>query len=368
MVDIRKVYGLINLWGDGVGSYYMNDSKLSEKVFKDALEICEKEAHVVKGIIPTQRAYIFNGRYNSGISLEWFKDGKLHNDDGPARVWDGGQREWYKRGKLHNEDGPAVIDADGTKWWYIDGTNYSEEEFNKKIKERDGIEEGPPTNHAADKRNGWEQDDKGNRWHFKDGEFHSINNEPAIIQTDGSSFWYKNGVLHRVDGPACIYPTGVQEFWLEGIHYSKKEYKKKMKKLSKKGYIYIDQDGNDSHILSGKITTSDGDIKYIQDGVFHREDGPAVIEQDGRLEWCKEGKLHRDDGPAILWPDGSQHWYTNGVLHRLDGPAIIDGDEKEYWIDGTYYSKEEYKKKIKKLKGDSKKKKNLKVVITTTGK
>lgn len=35
--------------------------------------------------------------------------------------------------------------------------------------------------------------------------------------------------LHREDGPAVVYPRGTKEWWLNGIKYSKEEYKIKMR-------------------------------------------------------------------------------------------------------------------------------------------
>lgn len=39
---------------------------------------------------------------------------------------------------------------------------------------------------------------------------------PALVWSDGSSFWYSNGLLHREDGPAAIWPDGTLEWFLNG--------------------------------------------------------------------------------------------------------------------------------------------------------
>ena len=54
-------------------------------------------------------------------SKEWYLNGKLHREDGPAVEWADGTKEWFINGKLHREDGPAVEWANGTKEWYLDG-------------------------------------------------------------------------------------------------------------------------------------------------------------------------------------------------------------------------------------------------------
>jgi hypothetical protein len=51
----------------------------------------------------------------------WYKEGKLHREDGPAREYPDGRKIWHKEGKYHREDGPAVEYPDGTKEWHKEG-------------------------------------------------------------------------------------------------------------------------------------------------------------------------------------------------------------------------------------------------------
>ena len=68
----------------------------------------------------------------------------------------------------------------------------------------------------------------------------------------------------------------------------------------------------------------------LPNGLFHREDGPAIEIANGYKEWWLNGDLHREDGPAIEYKDGYNEWYLNGIN----------------------YSEQKYKKKmrLKKLK------------------
>ena len=50
---------------------------------------------------------------------EWFLNGSLHREDGPAVEYANGTKEWYLHGNRHREDGPAVERAGGTKEWYL---------------------------------------------------------------------------------------------------------------------------------------------------------------------------------------------------------------------------------------------------------
>lgn len=77
----------------------------------------------------------------------------------------------------------------------------------------------------------------------------------------------------------------------------------------------------------------DGTIKwYNNKGMFHREDGPAVIHADGTEYWYRNGKLYRENGPSIVDIYGSKYWYLNNKLHRVDGPAVIWSDGSEFWF------------------------------------
>ena len=85
----------------------------------------------------TESAYVpenFTGIAENNGHKIWYKNGKLHREDGPACEYTNGTKYWYKNGKLHREDGPAVEDADGKKFWYLNDIKYSEQEFNEKMK------------------------------------------------------------------------------------------------------------------------------------------------------------------------------------------------------------------------------------------
>jgi hypothetical protein len=105
---------------------------------------------------------------------KYLKNGKLHNDSGPACIYPINYQhtpnkrtlEWYKYGLLHREDGPAIEKADGTKEWYLNG----------KLNRKNGA--------AIEYPNGvrtWYTNGKLNR---RDG--------PAIEYPSGVGCWYIN--------------------------------------------------------------------------------------------------------------------------------------------------------------------------------
>ena len=64
---------------------------------------------------------------------EWYINGKLHREDGPAVEWNDGTKSWWLNNKRHREDGPAVEYSDGYKDWYLNGKRLTQEEFNKRM-------------------------------------------------------------------------------------------------------------------------------------------------------------------------------------------------------------------------------------------
>jgi len=74
-------------------------------------------------------------------------------------------------------------------------------------------------------------------------------------------------------------------------------------------------------------------------------------DQFGNKRWLYNGQYHREDGPAIESISGSKYWCFCGLLHRLDGPAYegINGD-KCWWYHGKQIncsSQEEFERLIK---------------------
>jgi hypothetical protein len=54
-------------------------------------------------------------------------------------------------------------------------------------------------------------------------------------------------------------------------------------------------------------------------------------ELPGKTEWYNEqGLLHREDGPAVEYVDGDKTWWVNGKRHRIDGQAV----NKDWWVNG----------------------------------
>lgn len=51
-------------------------------------------------------------------SIHHYKNGKYHNENGPAVIYSDGSKHWYINGLQHREDGPAAQFANGKIIWY----------------------------------------------------------------------------------------------------------------------------------------------------------------------------------------------------------------------------------------------------------
>lgn len=206
----------------------------------------------------------------------------LHRTNGPALVRPNGVQEWHYEGKRHRINGPARIDEEGNQHWYYNGERH-----------RDGA--------------------------------------PAVVYTDGSEEWYFGDVLHRADGPAIYY-------------------------VDEDGERYEYYNHGQRHRLNGPavIDTEDGKLLYFACGQEFTEEeyerGYVGIKKDGCTEWIKVGDdverlmYHRENGPAVKHSNGAESWYWNGLLHREDGPAYINDGVEKYFLHAVEYSKEEYQK------------------------
>lgn len=68
----------------------------------------------------------------------------------------------------------------------------------------------------------------------------------------------------------------------------------------KKYYVVVDDFGATRWYKDAKCT------------IYHRENGPAIIDHCGNKYWCQNDRVHRTDGPAIEHADGTKYWYING--------------------------------------------------------
>jgi len=57
-------------------------------------------------------------------TYKYYRNGKLHRDDGPAVIRPDGTQEWYKEGKLYIENRPTIIYKYGSENSYNNNKLY----------------------------------------------------------------------------------------------------------------------------------------------------------------------------------------------------------------------------------------------------
>ena len=67
----------------------------------------------------------------------------------------------------------------------------------------------------------------------------------------------------------------------------------------------------------------------------------CITDKYGTKRWYLNGLYHREDGPAVEFLNGDKQWWSNDRRHRLDGPAIIESTGSKYWyINGKNVTKQ----------------------------
>lgn len=245
---------------------------------------------------------------------------------------------YNKYGQRHRLDGPAISSPNDSRY-FINGCGYSFAEYLVKIKEEKTsdfntnlgkilkghceiwnevyfenikdyqfvpgqILEITYTDGAKEYRNL-----KG-EMHRKDG--------PAVIDLDGDQEWWFNNELHREDGPAVIWTNGYQEYWWRGTPLTKEEWEKKSE-----NYFIIKELKND--------------FKWMH---LFKSDIPIIdIKRNENRVWIK-------------WGDNLECWYQDGILHRDDGPACKHLGVDAYYLEGKYYPLDIYWSQIRQNKSE----------------
>jgi hypothetical protein len=275
----------------------------------------------------------------------YWKNGKLHREDGPAYVEQNfatgiRREEHWLDGTLHRPsvEGPAVIETDAA------GRTVTAIYIESGKRHR-AAEAGPAFV-------GSEMD--GERAHVEEyyweGEWHRpAEAGPAVRVVEPSGkvlyeIFFEAGRLHRdpAEGPAWHEDkSGIVE-----------------RRYVDRGLLHRDERDGPAVVVTDTITGVILREEYYRNGSPHREQGPAFVTRhpDGSPfseSWCRDGEANREDGPAITfwWTDGSprsEAWFFRDRLLRAatDGPAYRRWNEQgelvqeEYWVNGEMVAKD----------------------------
>ena len=67
-------------------------------------------------------------------------------------------------------------------------------------------------------------------WKNSKGQDHRVDG-PAVVYSNGDTYWHLNDQEHREDGPAIEFAGGTKYWYLNGEEYSEEEYNAKIKTL-----------------------------------------------------------------------------------------------------------------------------------------
>ena len=81
---------------------------------------------------------LLNGKFVDEFgTIRYYKDGKLHNENGPAYIRKDGYKAYWINRKRHRIDGPAIIYVGEDYDWWINGWYVEKETINNWLTEND---------------------------------------------------------------------------------------------------------------------------------------------------------------------------------------------------------------------------------------
>lgn len=315
---------------------------------------------------------------NSDDEVLFLKEGVIHREDGPAMLYKS-MIAYVKNGHYHRLDGPAIIKSDGVEEYLIEDKHYSSKkeweaardryvriekilkyyELDKIVKVQDVVEVQEPNSKPSDNFTGVTISKTDTVVFWKDGKQHRDNDEFCFYNDFNLTYAIRtkrvNGKLHSTTGPAWI-DKGGDEYFLDGVRFgsNKTAWEEEMSKekirkiLDGNGLENIDAD--DLRVVTAKNWADPLKVNVKFTGIVVDTTNEIVV-------FFKDGRQHRDDGPAFLnliQDDVNTYdrlaYVVNGKLHRLDGPAIVSKNSEQYYIEGEYYTKEDFDKKVQELK------------------
>lgn len=172
---------------------------------------------------------------------------------------------------------------------------------------------------------------------FHEGEIYTLDNLPKGLELEGR--------VNITGAENFICPENLTIHGNLYLNADQKDLIKPCTKIHGRIFEYIQNEDNEKikviihKGVLGKIAEENWCIRDPEDAdlemLYHREDGPAIINYDVRTKkvtaekWFKKDKLHRSDGgPAVQTWDSitgrqmGRHWFSNG--HRVDEDFFKD--------------------------------------------
>lgn len=175
-----------------------------------------------------------------------------------------------------------------------------------------------------------------------DGKLHSFDGNPAITHINNNTReWFHHGVRHRGNKNGSSIPAIENGYTDEHGNTVHEEGAFEVWKLGK------------LHNLHGPARCCDGVEEWRVEGELHRDDDRPAVTRLARVQicdidtstvikvWYRHGKTWRENGkPTEETENGARMWYNeDGILHREDGPAIMTDDYVAWYDNGKFSRK-----------------------------
>lgn len=285
-------------------------------------------------------------------TLEFWKNGLLHNSYGAAIIKKNGYRAYYNNGVLDNKYGPAIF--------YNNVPSYESEIASHSdglFIERDYLNYYPEYEHYED----------GILHREQDPETCGIGPTKSNRYAD---YYYWHGKLHREDGPAVIYNNGGYEYHYNGVlHNIYNDRNINTSMVNNTSSINTTSTVNNTATINNTSTVNNTRnietfptkviyyntkknfliFKYLDDsGIETPEIKNKIYDSYVRrvIYYHKQGKLHREDGPAVIIIISENKCLSHSpVNENIFDTRIAYEDETAYhlyFIDNIQIPKNEY--------------------------
>jgi hypothetical protein len=189
-------------------------------------------------------------------------------------------------------------------------------------------------------KNGLEIDSYGNKWYYKDDEYHREDG-PAIECSNGYKSWYINGKRHRIDGPALEYSDGNKYWYLDDKQIYCKDNEEFLKYVSSKTKMTIDNLIQDIKLIRKSRFTPYSVAEFCADMSC---DEKVLLEKLFQLYTSEIEEIQepiKSETPLTNWKQRQTTWQSNLINHlsyHYECEGVIGFDQFKnlgYFVIGT---------------------------------
>lgn len=196
------------------------------------------------------------------------------------------------------------------------------------------------------------------------GVLNNFKDEAISYFSHNEKKWYLGGALHNFNGPSVI-TDKFKKYFLFNVEIDEKDYNEYLSFVKSKDYKTIFKIKNikiKSHkvdngfLLEFSIKQKNNyretfQVMYAQKCIVSlnedfvidvKNESEPSLKIDDLMFWVNNGILHRKDNPAIKKKNGDSYWFLDGLLHREGSPAVEKENEKHFWVKNKLHNEDGY--------------------------